>query len=49
MSHFDPQIVAQATAFVNALKAKKRAVVPAMRFHQWPQFMIAVHALNVDA
>jgi hypothetical protein len=29
---FDPQIVAQANAFVNALKAGKRAHMPALRF-----------------
>ena len=42
---FDPQIVAQANAFVNALKAGKRAHMPALRFEYWPLFMAAVHAL----
>ena len=36
---FDPQIVAQANAFVNALKAGKRAHMPALRFEFWQQFM----------
>lgn len=40
---FDPQIVAQAKAFVNALKAGKRAHVPALRFEYWQQFMITVN------
>lgn len=46
MNHFDSAIVAQATEFVNALKAKKRARMPAMRFHQWPLFMTTVQALS---
>ncbi|EIP3952779.1 succinate dehydrogenase flavoprotein subunit [Salmonella enterica] len=41
---FDPQIVAQAKAFVNALKAGKRAHVPAFRFEYWQQFMTTVNA-----
>ena len=41
---FDPQTVAQAKAFVNALRAGKRARVPALRFDQWQQFMTTVYA-----
>lgn len=40
----DPQTVAQAKAFVNAIRAGKRAHMPAMRFEQWAQFMAAVDA-----
>jgi hypothetical protein len=40
---FDPQIVAQANAFVNALKAGKRAHMPALRF-EFQQFMTTVYA-----
>ncbi|MCT4707700.1 succinate dehydrogenase flavoprotein subunit [Enterobacteriaceae bacterium H11S18] len=40
----DPQIVAQAKAFVNALKLKQSARVPALKFSQWQQFMSTVHA-----
>ena len=39
---FDPQIVAQARAFVNAFKCGARAHVPAMPFHLWQQFMTTV-------
>ncbi|MFS7282057.1 succinate dehydrogenase flavoprotein subunit [Serratia proteamaculans] len=42
--NFDPQIVAQAKAFVNALRKGKRAHVPALRFEFWQQFMTTVHA-----
>lgn len=41
---FDPQIVAQAKAFVNALKSGRRAHVPALRFEHWQQFMTTVNA-----
>ena len=41
---FDPQIVAQAKAFVNALKSGRRAYVPALRFEYWQQFMTTVNA-----
>lgn len=41
---FDPQTVAQAKAFVNALRAGKRAHVPALRFSQWQQFLSVVNA-----
>lgn len=41
---FDPQTVAQAKAFVNALRAGKPAHVPTLRFSQWPQFMSEVNA-----
>ncbi|MBP1039217.1 succinate dehydrogenase flavoprotein subunit [Serratia fonticola] len=42
--NFDPQILAQANAFVNALRHGKRAHVPALRFADWQQFMTAVCA-----
>ncbi|MBE8917473.1 hypothetical protein G9451_16450 [Enterobacter kobei] len=50
---FDPQTVAQATAFVKALRAGKPAHVPALRFSQWQQFMSVVnsetgYAANAD-
>ncbi|EDF8679186.1 succinate dehydrogenase flavoprotein subunit [Salmonella enterica] len=32
---FDPQIVAQANAFVNALRSGKRARVPALKLEHW--------------
>lgn len=35
---FDPQIVAQANAFVNALRSGKRARVPALKLEYWQQF-----------
>jgi len=41
---FDPQTVAQAEAFVNAIRAGKRARMPALRFGQWQQFMTTVYA-----
>ncbi|EOC1314885.1 succinate dehydrogenase flavoprotein subunit [Cronobacter turicensis] len=41
---FDPQIVAQAKAFVNAFRAGKRAHVPPLRFEFWQQFMTTVRA-----
>ena len=41
---FDPQTVAQAKAFVNALRAGKRARVPALRFSQWQPFLSVVNA-----
>lgn len=41
---FDPQIVAQANAFVNALRSGQRARVPAMRLAYWQQFMTVVCA-----
>jgi len=41
---FDPQTVAQAEAFVNAIRAGKRAHMPALRFGQWQQFMTTVYA-----
>jgi len=41
---FDPQIVAQANEFVNALRSGQRAHVPAMRLEYWPQFMVTVYA-----
>lgn len=44
--NFDPQIVAQATEFVNALNAKKPAHMPAIRFNQWPLFISTVRALS---
>ncbi|MDV7024463.1 MULTISPECIES: succinate dehydrogenase flavoprotein subunit [Atlantibacter] len=42
--NFDPQIVAQANAFVNALKQGKRARVPALKLEHWQQFMTQVYA-----
>ncbi|NIF24043.1 succinate dehydrogenase flavoprotein subunit [Candidatus Pantoea multigeneris] len=42
---FDAQIVAHATAFVNALQAHKPAHIPAMRFEHWQQFFTTVRAL----
>ena len=42
--NFDPQIVAQANAFVNALRSGKRARVPAMKMEYWQQFMTIVYA-----
>ncbi|EAU6019565.1 succinate dehydrogenase flavoprotein subunit [Salmonella enterica] len=41
---FDPQIVAQANAFVNALRSGKRARVPALKLKYWQQFMTVVNA-----
>ncbi|ECH4667730.1 succinate dehydrogenase flavoprotein subunit [Salmonella enterica] len=40
---FDPQIVAQAKAFVNALRRGQRAHMPALRFEFWQQFMTTVN------
>ncbi|ECL7344993.1 succinate dehydrogenase flavoprotein subunit [Salmonella enterica subsp. enterica serovar Winslow] len=40
---FDPLIVAQAKAFVNALKSGHRAHMPALRFEFWQQFMTTVN------
>jgi hypothetical protein len=42
--NFDPQIVAQANAFVNALRCGKRARVPALKLEYWQQFMTVVYA-----
>lgn len=42
--NFNPEIVAQAKAFVNALKSGKRAHMPALRFEFWQQFMTTVNA-----
>ena len=41
---FDPQTVAQATAFVNALRAGKPVHIPAMPFARWQEFMTTVHS-----
>ena len=41
---FDPQTVAQAEVFVNALRAGKPARVPMLRFSQWELFMSVVKA-----
>ena len=41
---FDPQTVAQAKAFVNALRSGKRARVPALRFSRWQPFLSVVNA-----
>ena len=41
---FDPQIVAQANEFVNALRSGKRAHVPAMSLEYWQPFMTTVYA-----
>ncbi|MBK0079719.1 hypothetical protein IAE49_23810 [Kosakonia sp. S58] len=49
---FDPQTVAQATAFVNALRAGKPAHIPAMPFGRWQEFMTTVYSglgASVDA
>ncbi|MDE1188854.1 MAG: succinate dehydrogenase flavoprotein subunit [Pantoea sp.] len=40
----DPQIVAQATAFVNALRAGKSARMPVLKMKNWKPFMDLVHA-----
>ena len=42
--NFDPQIVAQANAFVNALRSGQRARVPALKLEYWQQVMTAVYA-----
>ncbi|HEI6740085.1 TPA: succinate dehydrogenase flavoprotein subunit [Yersinia enterocolitica] len=41
---FDPQIVAQANAFVNALRSGERTRVPALKLKYWQQFMAVVYA-----
>ncbi|MGK2894471.1 succinate dehydrogenase flavoprotein subunit [Klebsiella michiganensis] len=41
---FDPKIVAQADAFVNALRTGHRARVPALKLEYWQQFMTLVYA-----
>lgn len=46
--NFDPQIVAQAQAFVNARRKGWTGHVPAMPFRLWQQFMTAVnHEMGV--
>ncbi|PIJ56666.1 succinate dehydrogenase flavoprotein subunit [Erwinia sp. OLMDLW33] len=40
---FDPQIVAHALRFVNALRSGQLAHVPAMSFALWQQFMTTVN------
>lgn len=42
---FDPQIVADALRFVNALRTGQLAHVPAMPFALWQQFMTTVNTL----
>lgn len=42
--NFDLEIVAQANAFVNALRSGKRAHVPALPFARWQQFVTMVYA-----
>ncbi len=44
----DDKTVAQAEAFVNALKTGKRAHMRPLRFEYWPLFMSTVHALMGD-
>ncbi|TDT50847.1 hypothetical protein DFO53_4574 [Enterobacter sp. AG5470] len=41
---FDPQTIAQATAFVNAIRAGKPARIPAMPFSRWQEFMTTVYS-----
>lgn len=41
---FDPQIVAHAMHFVNALRSGQMALVPAMPFALWQQFITTVNA-----
>jgi len=41
---FDPQIVAQANQFVNALRSGKPAHVPVLKLEHWQQFMTTVYA-----
>lgn len=41
---FDPQTVAQARTFVNALRAGKPAHIPAMPFARWQEFMTTVYS-----
>ena len=42
--NFDPQIVAQAKAFVNDLRTNGSARVPALKLEHWQQFMTQVYA-----
>lgn len=42
---FDPQIVAHAMLFVNALRSGQMAHVPAMPFAMWQQFITTVNAV----
>ncbi len=41
----DPQIVAQAALFVNALRNGQSAHVPAMPFRLWPVFTLSVRLM----
>ncbi|WP_435674035.1 hypothetical protein, partial [Pantoea ananatis] len=43
--NFDPQIVAQAALFVNALRSGQQAHVPAMPFRLWPVFIGCVRLM----
>ncbi|MBW1215795.1 succinate dehydrogenase flavoprotein subunit [Pantoea allii] len=43
--NFDPQIVAQAALFVNALRSGQSAHVPAMPFRLWPAFIRCVRMM----
>ncbi|MGP2522099.1 succinate dehydrogenase flavoprotein subunit [Pantoea ananatis] len=43
--NFDPQIVAQAALFVNALRSGQSAHVPAMPFRRWPVFIGCVRLM----
>lgn len=45
MKQNDVNIDQQANAVVNALRARRSAHMPPMRFHQWPQFISTVRAL----
>ncbi len=48
--NFDPQIVAQAQAFVKGFNSGRGVRVPKMTFNQFPQFMRAVRQqLEVQA
>lgn len=40
--NFDPQIVAQAQAFVKGFNSGRGVRVPKMKFSKWPHFMRAV-------
>lgn len=47
---FDPQILAQATAFVKAFNSGRGVRVPKMTFNQFTHFMRAVrHQMEVQA
>lgn len=47
---FDPQILAQAAAFVKAFNSGRGVRVPKMTFNQWPHFMRGVRLqLEVQA